>query len=54
MQHWSPAKTVTFFLIEGIFVFWDNVEVMLTLVSLDKLQNSTLVCKSSKSESRVF
>ena len=32
-------------------MFWNNVEVMLTLGSLDKLQNiRTLVCKSSQSE----
>ena len=36
-------------------MFWNNVEGMLTLVSLDKLQNiSTLVRKSSKSEGRAF
>ena len=36
-------------------MFWNNVEVMLTLVSLDKLRNiSTLVRKSSKSEGRAF
>ena len=36
-------------------MFWNNVEVMLTLVSLDILQNiSTLVRKSSKSEGRAF
>ena len=36
-------------------MFWNNVEVMLTLVSLDKLQNiRTLVRKSSKSEGRAF
>ena len=36
-------------------MFWNNVKVMLTLVSLDKLQNiSTLVHKSSKSEGRAF
>ena len=34
---------------------WNNVELMLTLVSLDKLQNiRTLVCNSSKSEGRAF
>ena len=37
------------------FMFMNNVEVMLTLVSLDKLQNiRTLVRKSSKSEGRAF
>ena len=38
---------------EGIFVF--ILEYMLTLVSLDKMQNvSTLMRKSSKSEGRAF
>ena len=36
-------------------MFWNNVEVMLTLVSLDKLQNvRTLVRKILKSEGRAF
>ena len=36
-------------------MFWNNVEFMLPLVSLDKLQNiRVLVRKSSKSEGRVF
>ena len=38
---------------EGIFVY--VMEYMLTLVSLDKMQNiSTLICISSKSEGRAF
>ena len=38
---------------EGIFVY--VLEYMLTLVSLDKMQNnSILICKSSKSEGRAF
>ena len=38
---------------EGIFVY--VLEYMLTLVSLDKMQNiSTLIHKSSKSEDRAF
>ena len=38
---------------EGIFVY--ILEYMLTLVSLDKMQNiSTLIRKSSKSEGRPF
>ena len=42
-----------FFLIEGIFVY--VLEYMLTLISLDKMQNiSTLKRKSSKSEGRDF
>ena len=37
------------------FMFWNKVEVMLTLVSLDKLQNiRTLVPKRSKAEGRTF
>ena len=36
-------------------MLWNNVEVLLTLVSLDKLQYiRTLVRKSSKSEGRAF
>ena len=36
-------------------MFWNNVEVMLALVSLDKFQIiRTLVLKSSKSEGRAF
>ena len=36
-------------------MFWNNVEVMLTLVSLDKLQNiRTLVCKSSNLRAEHF
>ena len=51
----SSAKTVLFFLIEDIFMFWNDVEAMFTLVSLDKLQNiSTLVRRSSKSEGKAF
>ena len=38
---------------EGIFVY--VLEYMLTLVSLDKMQNiSALMCKCSKSEGRAF
>ena len=38
---------------EGIFVY--VLEYMLTLVSLDKMQNiSFLICKSSKSEGRAL
>ena len=37
---------------EGIFVY--VLEYMLTLVSLDKMQNIILISKSSKSESRAF
>ena len=38
---------------EGTFVY--VLEYMLTLVSLDKMQNiSILICKSSKSEGRAF
>ena len=36
-------------------MFWNNVKIILTLASLDKLQNiRTLVRKSSKFEGRAF
>ena len=35
-------------------MFWNNVEVMLTLVSLDLQNIRTLVRKSLKSEGRAF
>ena len=58
IQHLSYAKNVICFpekRMEGIFVYVLEYTCMLTLVSLDKMQNiSTLMRKSLKSEGRAF